>query len=85
MASCRAEEVSDRITIPVLAARPTSEMEHASVTDQAALFRSHGHLVYVADPGTHGSSMLVAERVDGDVEATWRVVLDFMAASTKLR
>jgi hypothetical protein len=60
-------------------------MKHESVSDQAALFRSQGHAVYVADPGTHGSSMLVAERVDGDVETTWRVVLDFLAASTTLR
>ena len=85
MADCRAEEVSDRITIPVLVTRPASEMEHESVTDQAALFRNQGHSLYVSDPGTHGSSMLVAERVEGDVEATWRVVLDFLAASTALR
>lgn len=85
MADCRAEEVSDRITIPVLATRPASEMENESVSDQAALFRSQGHAVYVSDPGTHGSSMLVAERVGGDVEATWCVVLEFLAASTAHR
>ena len=85
MAECRAEDVSDRIAMPVLATRPASEMEHESVSDQAALFQDQGHMVYVADPGTHGSSMLVAERVDGDVEGTWRVVLDFLAASTAPR
>jgi dienelactone hydrolase len=85
MADCRPDEISDRITIPVLATRPAAEMEHESVATQAELFRSQGHAVYVADPGTHGSSMLVAERVDGDVEATWLVVLDFLATSTALR
>ena len=82
MADCRPEEVSDRIRIPVLVTRPVSEMEHESVANQAALLRSQGHTVYVADPGTHGSSMLVAERVGGEVDATWRVVLDFLDAST---
>jgi dienelactone hydrolase len=85
MADCLAEEVSDQIRIPVLVTRPTSEMEHESVADQAALLRKQGHTVYVADPGTHGSSMLVAERVGGDVDATWRVVLDFLDTSTAPR
>lgn len=85
MADCRPEEVSDRIRIPVLVTRPVSEMGHESVADQAALFREQGHTVYVADPGTHGSSMLVLERVDGGVEAAWRVVLEFLDASTALR
>jgi len=31
-------------------------------------------------PGRHGSSMLNAARVDGDVEPTWTVVLDFLAS-----
>ena len=85
MADCLAEEVSDRIRIPVLVTRPTSEMEHESVADQAALLQKQGHTVYVADPGIHGSSMLVAERVGGEVDATWRVVLDFLDTSTAPR
>ena len=31
-----------------------------------------------ADPGAHGSSMLVAERVGAPVGATWYVVLEFL-------
>jgi hypothetical protein len=35
-------------------------------------------MTLVADPGTHGSSTLVPERVGGDTEVTWTAVLAFL-------
>jgi hypothetical protein len=46
------------------------------------LFRNQGHQVFVADPGEHGSSMLVEERVGASIEATWEKVREFLARAT---
>lgn len=78
MVGCTGEEVSDRIGIPVLALRPRSEMERESVAEQAELLRGQGHQTFTADPGEHGSSMLVEERVGASTEPTWEVVLQFL-------
>ncbi|HUF71152.1 MAG TPA: alpha/beta fold hydrolase [Longimicrobiales bacterium] len=78
MAACRGEEVSDRIRVPVLALRPRSEMELESAIAQAERFRAQVHQLFVADPGTHGSSMLVEDRVESHVESTWEAVLAFL-------
>lgn len=78
MERCKGEEVSDRIRIPVLALRPRGEVERETVALQAELFRSQGHQTFVAEPGAHGSSMLVEERVGSSVEETWDMVLNFL-------
>lgn len=75
---CSGEEVSDAIEAPVLVFRPASEMEIESVQKQAQVFEQQGHEVYVADPGVHGASMLVEERVDARVEATWSKLIEFL-------
>ncbi len=79
MAGCPPEEVLDRIQLPVLALWPRSEMELDWRAAQVERFGQHGHRTRVADPGVHGSSMLVEERVGAPVEETWRVVLDFLS------
>lgn len=79
MSDCRAEDVSDQIRIPVLALRPRREMNLESSVQQFALFQDQGHRTFVAEPGVHGSSMLVEDRVGGSVEETWRAVLDFLS------
>jgi len=81
LAECRGEDVSDRITAPVLVLRPANEAEIAA--DQLQQFREQGHQVFVAQPGTHGSSMLVDTRVDGSVDATWDRVLAFLSESVE--
>ena len=65
----------------MLVLRPASEMELEHVSMQLELFGGLGHQTYVAEPGVHGSSMLNPDRVRGDVETTWQVVLDFLADS----
>jgi alpha-beta hydrolase superfamily lysophospholipase len=75
---CLPEAYADSLEIPVLALRPASEMKRESVRVQLERFGKLGMKTYVADPGRHGSSMLVRERVEGDVEPTWSVVLHFL-------
>jgi alpha-beta hydrolase superfamily lysophospholipase len=82
MTGCRGEEVSHDIDVPVLALRPRGEMEREPVAMQMQLFRNQGHQVFVADPGEHGSSMLVEERVGASIEATWEKVREFLARAT---
>jgi alpha-beta hydrolase superfamily lysophospholipase len=78
MAECRAEDVSERIEVPVMVLRPERELEMESAQSQFEVFREQGHRTFVARPGTHGSSMLVEERVEAEVEATWGAVLAFL-------
>jgi pimeloyl-ACP methyl ester carboxylesterase len=79
MEGCMPEPYSERITQPVLALRPIREMEVPYVPGQVKLFQKHGHQTYIANPGVHGSSMLNETRVEASTEATWAVVLDFLA------
>lgn len=79
LADCAPQQFSGDLDIPVLVLRPASEMSVPSVPPQMEQFRSEGHQTFVADPGVHGSSMLVADRVDGDTEKTWSAVLDFLS------
>ena len=77
MADCNPNDVSVGVEQPVLALRPGSEMQHASVAAQLALFEEQGHQTYVAPNGVHGSSMLNADR-SSDSDETWEVVLEFL-------
>ncbi len=79
MAGCRPEPYGEDLPVPLLVLRPVEETEIPTVAGQLETFRGQGHQTYVADPGVHGSSMLVPERLDGDVDETWAVVLGFLA------
>jgi dienelactone hydrolase len=71
------------LELPVLVLRPQHEFKIESVRTQMKEFAAHGIQTYVADPGVHGSSMLNADRVVASTEATWTVVLEFLAASLR--
>lgn len=58
--------------------RPPKEMEIESVKAQYELAQQYQHQTYIAKFGTHGSSMLVKSRVEGDVEENWKVVNSFL-------
>ena len=75
MAPCSPNDAIAEVAVPLLVLRPANEAAIPSVADQLALFEATGHATHVADPGTHGASMLVAERAGGDVSATWDIVL----------
>ena len=78
MAGCSANDVAEDVTTPLLLVRPEGEAEIPSVQEQLAVFAAAGHRTYVASPGVHGSSALNPLRVEGDVAASWAVVLDFL-------
>jgi hypothetical protein len=60
--------------------RPKREMQVPSVVSQFQLAQDNGHQTFIAEFGTHGSSMLVARRVQGDVKANWDKVLSFLSS-----
>jgi len=81
MRGCEPEPYAKGLAAPALALRPAREMEVDSVREQLEALAGMGVKTWVADPGVHGSSMLVPRRAGGDTDATWKVVLDFLAAS----
>jgi alpha-beta hydrolase superfamily lysophospholipase len=81
LAGCMPGQYLADLRVPTLALRPQSEFENESVQAQMKEFEHFGVQTYVADPGVHGSSMLNAERVGASTEATWQVVLEFLATS----
>ncbi len=78
LADCAPDQFIEDLSVPLLALRPQREYEIESVRAQMELFEAAGIQTHVADPGVHGSSMLVADRVEGDTEKTWAVVLAFL-------
>jgi hypothetical protein len=69
-----------RLKVPLLVLRPPAEMELDHARELAESLARHGHELFVLERGVHGSSMLVAERVGGPVEATWNSLLRFSVA-----
>lgn len=84
MADCKADPFVASLTVPALALRPASEMQTESTQQQFELFEKNGIRTYIAEEGVHGSSMLVQDRVEGDVSPTWEVVLEFLADCVRL-
>lgn len=83
MAGCQPGSMLTRLKVPLLVLRPSAEMELDHVRELAATLTRHGHEHFVPERGVHGSSMLVAERVGGPVEATWDRLLRFLSRSTQ--
>jgi len=82
MAGCRAEPYLEGLKVPAIAFRPASEMESPKVQRQAERFAEAGIEVVIVGGGVHGSSMLVHERCNCDVEPGWTDVMDFLATNT---
>ena len=78
MEGCQAQPAAQRIQIPAVFLRPRSEMSIEWVAQDMASFIGMGHEAYIAFPGTHGSSMLVPARAEGETEQTWQYILDFL-------
>jgi dienelactone hydrolase len=81
MEGCRPDGVLRDLRIPAMALRPDREMEIESVSAQAMELERNGVVVVVSEGGVHGSSMLDPVRTSGDVEPTWRAVLEFLSAN----
>ncbi len=81
---CDPLDFSDNLGLPALFLRPASEMTDERTAKQLETLAEQGYQTFVADPGVHGSSMLNAERVEGDVEPTWEVVLGFLTDASEV-
>lgn len=80
MVGCSVLPLAFQVRQPALFLRPQSEMSFGSVAADLAAFANMGHDTYIASPGAHGSSMLVASRVEGETAQTWSTVIRFLKA-----
>ncbi len=71
MASCKPDDAIRVLNIPLLVFRPKKEMEIESVANQSQLIQTSGYEVCMVENGVHGSSLLVPDRVKGDVQESW--------------
>lgn len=78
MGDCQPVPYAARVKVPVLVVRPKKELDEPVRRDDFEAFKKQGHETWIADPGAHGSSTLVADRAGGDVGATWIAVLGFL-------
>ena len=78
MGASRPSFFIEKVTVPILALRPKSEMDDPDSITQFEHFEKLGIRTYISNPGVHASSMLVEERAGGDVSATWEVVWDYL-------
>ena len=81
LANCPLNQYLADLNTPALVLRPQKEFKIDSVQTQMKEFERFGVQTYIANPGVHGSSMLRAELVGQSTEATWSVVLEFLASS----
>ena len=78
MGECQPVPYAARVKIPALVVRPRGELDVAMRRADFDAFSKQGHQTYIAEPSAHGSSVLVAERANGDASATWITVLAFL-------
>ena len=83
MQECKPDPFLENLEVPLLVLRPESELEIESAKAQFELVKKLGHRTYAAQNGTHGSSMLVAERVEGEVGKNWAAVFSFIEEAVK--
>lgn len=78
MKDCLPDPYFETLKVPLLLLRPPNEMKSDNAKAQFELAKANGHQTYAAKHGVHGSSMLVEERVENDVNETWKVVTSFL-------
>ena len=78
MKECRANDYFEALKIPLLLLRPQQEMEIESSKNQFQLAQENNHKIFIATHGMHGSSMLVEDRVEQNVDENWEVVKSFL-------
>jgi alpha-beta hydrolase superfamily lysophospholipase len=78
MSNCKADEYFETLKTSLLLLRPSKEMEIESVKKQFNTAKKYNHKTFIAKNGVHGSSMLVEDRVQNNVDENWKVVLAFI-------
>jgi len=83
MGNCKSEPYLDKVNMPAIAFRPSTEMSYDSVIKQSKVFAAHD-IKYIEIPdGVHGSSMLVETRTKKDMSHAWKEVYSFLSPWTK--
>ncbi|MDJ0644956.1 MAG: hypothetical protein QNJ57_03135 [Flavobacteriaceae bacterium] len=79
MKNCQPDQYFDSLKdVPLLILKPTSEMQSENSIKQIELAKQLGHETFIAQNGVHGSSMLVKERVNNNVDENWKIVKGFL-------
>lgn len=78
MKDCLPDAYFETLKNPLILLKPPNEMQSENSKLQFELAQKYGHQTFVPENGIHGSSMLVEERVGGEVDDTWEVVLAFL-------
>lgn len=78
MERCRARIWANDVKAPVAVYKPSSEMERPSAPEQRRLLQAAGVEFSVVANGVHGSSMLVDERTEHDMNATRANVITWL-------
>jgi alpha-beta hydrolase superfamily lysophospholipase len=87
MAPCSTTVYITNIEVPTFIAVPSFEVTKyrgqakRKTRKLAAAAANYVDEMYIAEPATHGASMLDPERVDGDVSKHWNAVLYFMQSN----
>ncbi len=82
MQDCRAALWLYEVRSPMAVYTPESEMQHTHVYQQAVRLTDAGAKVHTVDHGVHGSSMLVDERTQHDMDCARREVLAWLEEAT---
>ena len=69
MVECRARQWVNAIKVPAIVYKPTSEMSRESSLDQQQILEKAGVTFRIVENGIHGSSMLVNERTEYDMDS----------------
>jgi len=76
--NCLPSPYLESIEVPLIILKPQSEMDSESSARQFELAYKYDHQTYISENGVHGSSMLVMDRTESDVDETWEVVYSFL-------
>lgn len=81
LAGCQADVYAPwlaRAGVPLFIARSSEELANPATRERFDRLIEQGADAFVAEGSGHGSSMLVAARVGGDVAPLWSAVLEFL-------
>ncbi len=83
MKNCNPEPYLDKINVPAIAFRPSTEMLREKVIKQSKIFAQHNIKYIEISNGVHGSSMLLKSRTAHDMSPAWKLVYKFLEPWTK--
>jgi alpha-beta hydrolase superfamily lysophospholipase len=83
MKKCNPEPYLEKISVPAIAFRPSTELARAKIIKQRDIFEQHQIKYVKITDGVHGSSMLLRSRTNSDMSHAWKEVFTFLEPWTK--